>query len=188
MKKVLRISLVLLLLLVFLLLGGIYNEGRKTSQETPEVILVFGALVQERELSETLRLRCETALGYLNEQPKAIALLLGGQGEGEEISEALAMKNFFVKAGIQEERLLLEEQSHSTWTNLQQAKRILQKKQYHGALLACSSDYHMLRIKMLAKRLHLEVYPLAAPSPKKSLFYSYFREIFALVKSFLIDR
>ena len=190
MKKVLRFSLTVFLLLVLLmggLFGQIYSEGRNSTDRTPETILVFGAMIKDRELSETLRLRCDTALDYLLTHPKSKAILLGGTGKGESISEASAMKDYFLRAGIEENRLYLEEQSSSTWTNLQQAKKILVEEKLSTPVLTCSSDYHQFRIKMLAKRLALEVYPLVAPTPKKAVVFSYFREIFALMKSLLMD-
>lgn len=190
MKKFLRFSLAVFLILVLLmggLFGLIYSEGRKSTDKTPETVLVFGAMVKDTELSETLRLRCDTALSYLLAHPKAKAILLGGKGKGESISEASAMSDYFLQAGIKEDRLYLEEKSSSTWTNLQQAKKILVEEKLSTPVLTCSSDYHQFRIKMLAKRLALEVYPLAAPTPKKAVVFSYSREIFALMKSFLMD-
>lgn len=187
MKK-LFIFFLVLLLLFGVLLSAIYLEGKKTGEETADVVLVFGAMVHGDEPSKTLAYRCDKALSYLKENIMAQAILLGGQGPGENISEALAMKRYLVERGIQESRLILEEESSSTWTNLKQAKSIMKTREIHSPVIVCSSDYHLFRIKLLAKRLDMDVLPLAADTPKSAVIRSYVREVFALIKSFLVDR
>ena len=83
-----------------------------------EYIIVLGAHVQGTRLTLALLERTRRALQYLEENPETKAVLSGGQGEGEDISEAQAMCNYLVEHGIDGERLILEGRSTSTTENL----------------------------------------------------------------------
>ena len=53
------------------------------------------------------------------ESGKARTVLSGGQGKGEEISEAEAMRRYLEKSGIDSRRIFLEDRSVNTKENLQ---------------------------------------------------------------------
>ncbi|NLY37666.1 MAG: YdcF family protein, partial [Tissierellia bacterium] len=105
-----------------------------------------------------------------------------------DMSEARAMANYLISLGIDKKRFILEEQSTSTWSNLKNAKLILEESLGLQPVMVCSSDYHMLRINVLATRLDLETYPLPVATPTRLFIVGYFREVAALIKSFLFDR
>ena len=54
----------------------------------------------------------------MEENPETKAVLSGGKGDGESITEAQAMCNYLVEHGIDRERLILEEKSTNTTENL----------------------------------------------------------------------
>ena len=85
------------LLVVGLLAGGVsfvITEGKMIAamsshtKENLEYLIVLGAQVKKTVPSKALRLRLETACEYLEEHPNTRAVLSGGQGSGEEITEA----------------------------------------------------------------------------------------------------
>ena len=90
-----------------------------------EYIIVLGAHVQGTRLTLALLERTRRALQYLEENPETKAVLSGGQGEGEDISEAQAMCNYLVEHGIDRERLILEGRSTSTTENLKFSLEII---------------------------------------------------------------
>ena len=65
----------------------------------------------------TLARRLDAALAYLEENPKAYVVVSGGQGAGEDISEAEAMRRYLAARGIEESRILMEDKSMSTLEN-----------------------------------------------------------------------
>ncbi len=80
--------------------------------------VILGAKVNGEIPSLSLQFRLDAALEYAIQYPHVYLILSGGQGPGEHISESEAMKRFLVKNGIQEERLLIEDLSTSTYENL----------------------------------------------------------------------
>ncbi len=83
-----------------------------------EYIIVLGAHVEGTRLTKALLERTRRALQYMEENPETKAVLSGGKGDGESITEAQAMCNYLVEHGIGRERLILEEKSTSTTENL----------------------------------------------------------------------
>lgn len=56
-----------------------------------------------------------------------ILVLSGGQGNGEDVSEAQAMYDYLVQKGVDKSRLLLEDKSTSTVENIEYSMRIIEK-------------------------------------------------------------
>ena len=96
-----------------------------TSSDAPYVT-VLGAAVYGETPSISLRHRSDRAAEHLHDNPQAVAVVSGGQGEGESISEAECMRRYLVnKGGVAEDRILLEDQSTSTLENLTFSKQAI---------------------------------------------------------------
>ena len=83
-----------------------------------DYIIVLGAHVDGTRMTLALLERARRALLYLEENPGTKAVLSGGKGTGENISEAEAMYRYLTGHGIDGSRLILEEKSTSTKENL----------------------------------------------------------------------
>ena len=83
-----------------------------------EYIVVLGAKVNGTAPSLSLSDRIRAAESYLKAHPNTIAVLSGGQGEDEGISEAQCMFEGLTARGIAPNRLWLEDKATSTWENL----------------------------------------------------------------------
>lgn len=93
-----------------------YGAGRP--QNGADYLIVLGSQVRGRRPSDNLQKRLDAALRYLRENPNTKAVLSGGQGDDEEISEAQAMADFLTAEGIDAGRLILEDRSRNTEENL----------------------------------------------------------------------
>ncbi|MFZ7101492.1 MAG: YdcF family protein [Peptococcaceae bacterium] len=168
----------------------IVQAAHSQENEQAEYVIVLGAGLRGQQLSLTLYYRLNKAIEYLNNNPAAEVIVSGGQGAGEDIAEAVAMKDYLMTNGIQEKRIFTESDSTNTFENLLYSKRILtQEKGLSNGIrvMIITSDFHMLRAKLLASRLGL--IPYGAPSPSVDYLkpYYYFREYFAVLKSLLLD-
>jgi len=127
-----------------------------------DVILVLGAQVRGEAPGIALRERIGTAYDYLTANPEAKAILCGGQGAGEDITEAECMRRELVSRGITEERLILESRSTSTAENVRFARELAEDPS--AAAVIVTSHFHMYRAVRLAKACGWEnVYGEAAP-------------------------
>ena len=76
-----------------------------------DYIIVLGAHVDGTRMTLALLERARRALLYLEENPGTKAVLSGGKGDGENISEAEAMYRYLTGHGIDGDRLIREEES-----------------------------------------------------------------------------
>ena len=152
-------------------------------------IIVLGAGVRGTVPSMSLQERIDAAYAYLISNPSAIAVLSGGQGKGEYITEAACMYRELTEMGIDGSRLLLEEASTSTIENLMFSLDILEthtgiRPRQIGIV---SSEYHIFRACLFAKELDLD--PIGIPG-KVSWFplcLNYYpREVIAVWKYWVL--
>ena len=145
-----------------------------------QYIVVLGAKVDGTEPSVSLSDRIAAAYDYLTENPQVIAILSGGQGADEGISEAECMFRKLTAMGIDKDRLWLEDKSTSTWENLQNSLKLIAYKtgtrpETIGLL---SSEYHLFRASLFAKDCGVEAIGIPAKTSWFTLRINYFtREV-----------
>lgn len=162
----------------------IANGCRTTPQEASDYIIVLGASVEGVVPSRTLEYRLETAYQYLITFEDSKAVLSGGQGKNEDISEAEAMFRYLVSRGIDGERLILEDRSANTYENLQNTFALLGNNK-DLKLCIVSSDFHILRAKLIASELGMQVSGFGAKSYIPLIPNYYVRELLAVVKELI---
>ena len=177
-------------LTVFLAVEGILlAAGEQTPPGDSTVVIVLGAGVNGRTPSLTLQTRIEAAAAYLAEHPDTVAVLSGGQGPGEDITEAQAMRTALVGLGIPEERLLLEEKSTSTVENIAFSLEILAESGVDtaGGIGIVTNDFHLFRALRIAEENDVNAVGIPAELPWWWLSANYYvREFFALGKMWLM--
>ena len=145
-----------------------------------EYIIVLGAHVQGTRLTLALLERTRRALQYLEENPETKAVLSGGQGEGEDISEAQAMCNYLVEHGIDRERLILEGRSTSTTENLKFSLEIIGLDHSVGVV---TNNFHVFRGTAIGKKCGCkEIYPIPSRYRSWRLLIYIPREILEIIK------
>lgn len=177
--------------LVVTTVGFIWSEGNRSEPEQSDYLLILGARVHGETVSLSLMERLEAGLDYLGEYPDTRVILSGGQGKGEHISEAEAMRRYLAARGIPEERMILENRSTNTFENMVFSRQRLEEDGIDPqsvSITLVTSDFHMLRAKLLAKRAGLNVSGLPAHTPEYTIPKAYTRELAALFKSFVFDR
>ena len=175
------------------LLGAVLYGAYDHIAGDPQVMIVLGCRVMPGgEPSILLQDRLDTALAYLRDHPEMRVVVSGGQGDNEPDTEARVMADFFIQNGVEEDNILLEDQSHNTSQNLRYSMALLEEEgvDCSGGVLVVSNGFHLTRARMLAQREGFEnISTLAAPtSHLPSRLHMYIREPIALVKSFLLDR
>ncbi len=190
MKSIIKRLIILGVLGVLLMQGLIASGWVFPPQGNAKYVLVLGAKIEGDEPSPLLSNRIRAAQNYLELHPLSIAVLCGGVGKGEMYSEAYVMKKTLLQAGIDEERLLLEETSVNTWTNLKNALALIEEKEGRRPeeVMVSTSDYHAFRVGFLAKRLGILAYPLTSKTPVSTIPRDFTREMLAIVKSFFFDK
>lgn len=147
-------------------------------------VVVLGAGVYGETPSITLEHRLEGAVRYLNDNPEAKAVVSGGQGEGEDISEAECMRRYLTAHGIAAERILMEDMSTSTKENLAFSKAVIKADGGDVSSVAIvSSGYHLYRARRTAALLGIDATGVAG-SDGYPIYVAgmYLREALAVAK------
>lgn len=172
-------------LVLFLILSG----TKEQPTTTPDTVLILGAQVRGSSKdnaypSTVLKERLDAAIPYLKKYPNTTVIVCGGQGNDEPDSEANVMAEYLRVNGISQKQILIEDTSTRTKENILNA----QKKQKLSNTVLVTSDFHMYRSKLLAKRLGIsEVSGLPSVSKSSAVFKTYVREICALGYGLLFD-
>lgn len=150
-----------------------------------DCLILLGAQVKGEVPSRALWKRIQRALAYLKAHPKTVAILSGGRGPGEDVTEAEAMRRCLAKGGIPEWRLILEERSTSTLENLKFSQKLLWDKTCSVGIL--TSNFHVYRALRLAGKLgYQRPVGISAPCEPRYLPHYLMREFFALIKERLV--
>ena len=160
----------------------IKNARTDRDAERPYLV-VLGAAVYGERPSLTLVRRLEGALAYLEEYPESTAIVSGGMGKGESVTEALAMHDWLLANGIPEERILMEPEATSTRENLDKSFAIIRSRGDNpdGNVAIVSSAYHLYRAKSMARLQGVEAAGVAAPWGYPMVMLNYFiREAFGV--------
>ena len=165
----------------------VVRAGSQNDADQPaDAVIVLGAGVNGTTPSVALQTRIDAAARYLQANPDIPAVLSGGQGPGEDISEARAMYDALTARGIDPERLILEEQSANTRQNLQNSLALLPDS-YHQTVAIVTNDFHMARVRLLLTSAGPgKVVQVPAKLPWWLGVNYYLRESFAIVNDLVI--
>lgn len=151
-----------------------------TQDATGQYLVVLGAGVNGNTPSYILRTRIDAAYDYLKENPDVQCIVSGGQGDGENISEAQCMFDHLTAKGIDPERIWLEDQSTSTKENLAYTLEVIREKtgQAPASLTLLSNEFHLYRAGLFAAQQGITAQTVPADTRWTALYINYFlREI-----------
>ena len=156
----------------------------KASFGNPEAhcdyMVVLGAKVRNSGPSVSLWDRIYAARDYMEAHPHVIAVVSGGQGPDEPMTEAQAMCDALIALGIPPERIWLEENATSTWENITFSLDLIEEKtglrpEKIGVL---SSEYHLFRASLLAEKCNVDFVGIPARTSRFSQKVNHFmREV-----------
>lgn len=169
------------ILLFAVICSGVIRGMQAKGSRNLEYVVVLGAQVKGDKPSRALKKRLDAAWGYAQKNPDTILILSGGQGSGENITEAKCMEEYLTEHGISRERLVLEEKSTNTRENLVFSDQLTNCSHARTGIL--SNNFHVYRAVKLAEKLGYEAAEgIAAPSDAIMQVHYVVREVFALVK------
>ena len=186
--RIITVCLVIGLLVVGITEALIIKASFGDPKEQVAYMVVLGAKVRQSGPSVSLWDRIHAAAEYLEEHPDTIAIVSGGQGADEPMTEAKAMYDELIALGIEPDRVWLEEKATSTWENLNFALDLIEEKtgERPTKLGILSSEYHLFRAKLFAKECGVEAVGIPARTSRLSQAINHFMREVAGVWHYLI--
>jgi len=160
--------------------GFMIAAANRTPDENVTVV-VLGCRVYGERPSLSMVERLDAAYEFLAENEKAMCVLSGGKGTGENISEAECMYRYLVEKGIDANRLYREEKSTNTRENLLFAKEVIEQNGLEPEIAIATSEYHVYRAGLIAESLDME-YTSVPGKTAIWLFPTYYiRELYGIL-------
>lgn len=167
-----------------------YKDSKLLDEGELDYIVVLGAGLRGKELSYALKFRLDRLL-ELELDDDAVIVVSGGQGPNELITEARAMSDYLSKNGIDENKVVLEEESTSTFENF---KFSLAKLESEGFVVddktnfaIVTNDFHIFRSKYILSKLGYDSVGIPAKTPGVVKLDYFFREFFAVINTIVFN-
>jgi len=150
-------ALALLLAVLAILYQRVDARSQIDRARRVDAIIVLGSAVWSGgRASPSLNARMQHALALYQAGYAPYLILCGGVG-GNPPSEAEVMRRLAISAGVSADALVLEDQSHSTEENLANAKKVMDARGWHNAVIV-SDPFHLYRAEIIARDLGIEAY------------------------------
>lgn len=132
-------------------LSAFLNTFHLFKKRKLDYIIVLGAGIKGEQVPPLLASRIDQGIEILKKNPKALLIMSGGQGKGEDIPEGKAMARYAINKGIDESKIIIENKSTNTKENLLFSSKLMIKESPQVGLVTTS--YHVFRALILAKDL-----------------------------------
>ena len=195
LNKTVRIVIICLLILG----GGISivnlcyiltPETVDINESSEYVILLGGGIDKYGRLPDSVQRRVEKTKEYMQLHPETVCVVTGGTLHWLPYAEAPEIKRQLVAAGINENRVLVEDQALDTIQNFQLSCKMLsdfnnvtQKEILKSKIVVITSHFHMRRALRLAHRMGFSnIKGVCSSIPAIKVPHAYIREICAYIK------
>lgn len=122
-----------------------------------QAIVVLGAAQYAGKPSPVLRARLDHALDLWNRHLATLLILTGGTGAGDTTSEAAVGRTYAKKHGVPDSAIVVESEGRTTSESMRAVAGMLEVRGLQSALLV-SDPFHMLRLRILARRFGFTPY------------------------------
>jgi uncharacterized SAM-binding protein YcdF (DUF218 family) len=140
---------------------AIVDSGRREEAQRADAIVVLGAAQYEGRPSPVLKARLDHAADLWARGLAPRMILTGGRGVGDTTSEAAVGMHYLVQHGVPADSISLDIEGLTTSQSMLAVRRVLVREAYPAVILV-SDPFHMLRLAILARRLHM--IPLISPT------------------------
>ena len=187
------IPLFLLLMLCYfecIFLGTLYmgwSAVRITPAYDKDFVIIPGCSIDRRGgLLPLLKGRVNRAVRFAWEQEIAterpvLYVPSGGQGSNEIMSEGSAMELYLLSHGAETDEVFPEKESRTTYENFCRSAEIIEKIKPDAKVAFATTNYHVLRCGILARRAGLEAEGIAAGTKWYFWPNGFIREFFGIL-------
>lgn len=163
---------------------------RKVKYDKDFVIILGCSISKKGGLLPLLKQRTNKAIHFAWDQEIASGKMVkyvpsGGQGKDEVISEGSAIEFYLLTHGAENYEVFAEKKSLNTYENMLFSKRIIEKENSEAKVAFATTNYHVFRSGILAKKVGLNAEGIASST---KLYYwpaALIREYVAFLKMFV---
>ena len=164
---------------------SVFNNFHKPKLNKDYIIVLGSGLIDGHKVSKLLGGRIDKAIEFYqlqkdnNKDSKLI--FSGGQGRDELISEGEAMAKYALDKGVLKDDIIIENKSTTTLENFKYSKEIMDKEKDSYKAVFSTSNYHVLRANIYAKKVGLNISGIGAKTALYFLPNAIIREYIAIL-------
>jgi uncharacterized SAM-binding protein YcdF (DUF218 family) len=191
-RRVLTVMVVAMFVLWASSAAAVLVWSSRDEARPAQVIVVLGAAQYAGKPSPVLRARLDHALELWDRHLASLLILTGGTGAGDTTSEAAVGRTYARKHGVPDSAILVENEGRTTSESMRAVAGMLEVRGLQTALLV-SDPFHMLRLRILARRFGFTPYTSPTQtspiSPNREARWKYiFSESLKAPLAFLFER
>ena len=122
-----------------------------------DAIVVLGAAQYNGRPSPVLRARLDHAIGLYKDGMAPLVVVTGGVGRGDTTSEAAAGARYLRAHGLPDSAVVAAGEGRSTNATMTAVAAWMKSRDIHTVLLV-SDPFHMFRLRLEARRTHIEAF------------------------------
>ena len=160
MKRSLRWGLRLfagLVLVYLVLLVWVWRVSRRDERHAADVIVVLGAAQYNGRPSPVLKARLDHAVELYRAGLAPRVLVTGGIGTGDRVSEATVGHRYLRTLAVPDSAIIVRPDGRTTDASMRSVAEWMHEREFGRALLV-SDPFHMARLRIEARRAHLQAY------------------------------
>jgi uncharacterized SAM-binding protein YcdF (DUF218 family) len=131
--------------------------SNRDEAQPANAIVVLGAAQYAGRPSPVLKARLDHALELWQRHLGQLLIVTGGTGAGDTTSEAAVGRTYAIKHGVPDTVILMETEGRTTSESMRAVAAMLEARGLQTALLV-SDPFHMLRLRILARRFGFTPY------------------------------
>jgi uncharacterized SAM-binding protein YcdF (DUF218 family) len=156
-RRILSVAVVTAFVVWLVSVSAVVTWSKRDEARPAQAIVVLGAAQYAGKPSPVLRARLDHALELWNRHLASLLILTGGTGVGDTTSEAAVGRTYARKHGVPDTAILEENAGRTTSESMRAVAGMLEVRGLQSALLV-SDPFHMLRLRILARRFGFTPY------------------------------
>ena len=156
-RRALTVAVVIVFAIWLVSVSAVVMWSKRDEARPAEAIVVLGAAQYAGKPSPVLRARLDHALDLWNRRLASVLILTGGTGAGDTTSEAAVGRTYVRRHGVPDSAILEENEGRTTSESMRAVAGMLEVRGLQSALLV-SDPFHMLRLRILARRFGFTPY------------------------------
>ena len=184
-KKLLLLSLLILLAYTAVLYLRIVRQSGRDESRNADAIVVFGAAEYVGRPSPVFKARLDHAAELYRKGLAPVVITTGGAGADPKFSEGAVGREYLKSLGIPDDHLIAETQSTDTAESARRVSAIMHTN-HMNSCLAVSDGYHIFRIKQMLAREDVTAYGAPRPNSKPQSFGKRNEAVFHEIASYTL--
>ncbi len=135
----------------------VWTVSRQDQRRHADAIVVLGAAQYNGRPSPVLRARLDHAYDLYREGMALRVVVTGGQSPGDDESEATVSRRYLESRGVPRKAITVRPEGRSTSASMESVADWAREKKIESVLLV-SDPFHMGRIRLEARRVHLTAF------------------------------